>query len=187
MKYFFIFLLLFFYCFSYSQLVSEESLSEFIEVRVHTGYTVYGTTSYKLMYEGLIYRKSGLFSDKPEESKFIPMNDLDINIVVNIQNHLRKHGIYRDDFQPRPYEDTMLVDGDTVITEIKTSGLTDKFVFIDLHNDTYKLIYYKSCDKKVETLIDLLNALIPESDRERFGIKNKRCKHLHWYRKRSKG
>jgi len=134
------------------------SMTEFISIKIQTGYTIFGTNTLSLQREGLIYWFNPFMIDNPEEAKFIPFNQLDIKKVFEIFSYINDEDLVHFKEQEIPKG------------TIKPEGNPYLFSFLIIKNNEYKYFYYSICNDKIDTLIIMLNELIPIEDKESFSI-----------------
>lgn len=138
----------------------SQEKTNFIEVRLHSGYTIYGTTSFKLLREGFIYRTIPHDSTQ-EEVKFIPSKNLNTEKIFQIQKYIYDENLFNIDrlFIPEDWSTTAR----PIVIE-----------FIILGTNHYNVLDYYYCDERMDKLIEMINELVPEIDRYKFRM-NQRC------------
>ena len=142
---------------------SSQSKLNFIEVRVNSGLSVYGFTSIKLVREGLILRTYKVKKKRENEViKFVLFKDLDKKKFVALQDYISQNNILKIEQPIVP--DSIIVSNHNPI----------KLSFIQLEQNYYSNFTYQYCDSRIDTLIKLLNELIPKKDRKMFYI-NQKC------------
>lgn len=128
-------------------------VDDFIEVGISYGYGSYGSTAVKFEREGLLYRYGiyDLNSNKKsytEISHFIPLSGLNRKKVQALQTFLHEKDMFN----------------------LNYIGYTDsiqtfrKCVSINLRSPQgkYKYFCYRSCNSKLDSVIILLNGLLPK-------------------------
>ena len=161
-------ILLFSICIAYGQSTEKSKITytidNFVTIRINTGYTVFGTESIVLQREGLIYWRNPFLADHlPEEerkakAKFIPFEDLDMEKVYKIIKYVHEQKLYEIDYDLSIPEYWHPTSRPTVLT------------FIVHEKSLYNGFNYYYCDQKIDAFIQMMNELIPEEDREKYGI-----------------
>ena len=157
-------ILLFSICISYGQNTKRAkkiySMNDFVDIRISNGNTLLGTQSLTLRVEGLTYWIFTLPENKERKTKFIPFQDLDMEKFYKILKYVNEQKLY----MIRKAE----VSNDTVF---QSNDLTT-IAFMPYDGTLrYNELQCHICNKKIGTLIQLMNELIPEEDRKEFSIK----------------
>ena len=130
------------------------------EVRLSDGPTVYGFTSVKLLREGLVCRKIISEDDKWKEiSFFVPFPALDSKKYQAIQDYIATNKLFEIK---------------EAIPETASTNERDhptRIALIQLEKDEYSSFLYSYCKPEVDTLIKMMNALIPKEQRDIYRIR----------------
>lgn len=128
-------------------------VDDFIEVGISYGYGSYGSTAVKFEREGLLYRYDiyDLNSNKnsyTEISHFIPLSELNGKKVQALQTFLHKKDMFNLNYSG--YADSILT--------------SRKCVSINLRSPQGKCksYCYRSCNSELDSVIILLNNLLPK-------------------------
>ncbi len=125
-----------------------------------------GTPSIKLLKEGLLCERFSVIVNNTHKqfpyfvSSFIPSNKIDTEKLFKLQWYIKTDSIF--------YKDT-------IIEDVELSNSIDEHSWINIliihpdYTSNYILWDTGEC-KKLKKCIELLNDLIPENDREIFGI-----------------
>jgi hypothetical protein len=127
---------------------------DFIEVRIQTGLTIYGTTSVTLIKEGLVCRTTKIVNGKVTEYvDFYKMKKLDIPKVLEVQKYILENQIFEVTNLYVP--ETYVYSGGTTIISF--------YAYATRQCNSFEYIY---CDSQIDTLIKLINELIPKNKKE---------------------
>lgn len=150
----------------------DNILEGFIEIKIRSGYTSYGTISITLQREGLIYWQNPFLAGLPEEAMFIPFTELDSNKVIEIWKYVFDQKLHQIERLPEEnhfsYDSTKHLFVQTIPPHrVNHIALT----FVIHEKNKHSAYVYKYYDKRIDALILMMNELIPLQDRERFSIK----------------
>lgn len=154
--FFFTFFIINVYCQDTAQFSKFRSMTDFISIKINSGYTIFGTKSLSLQREGLILWVDSSFIGGGEEVKVIPYKQIDFKKIFKIIEYIYKHDLInykekkvQEDFSRTPYLITFYV--------------VDKKQYVSF--------YYSICDEEIDILIKMLNDLIPKEDRKKYSIR----------------
>lgn len=124
---------------------------DFVEIRVNAGPSIYGSTSIKLIREGLICRTYIMKKNEEKEIiKFFSFSELDKGKFIELQNYISENNIVNIGQLEVP--DSIIVSHHNPI----------KISFIELNNNDFSTVLYQYCNPEMDNMIVLLNALIPK-------------------------
>ncbi len=132
------------------------SVHRLVSVRITTD-----SSTISLYSEGFIYSKAP-FSNKGShvEAHYIPSYELDEEKVEAIKMHI--------------HENELLTYSQSSVNQLEKERQIERkpavISFIYYDNFEYSYFYYYECDRKINKLIELMNALIPAADRNEFEI-----------------
>lgn len=147
----------------YAQRIEEKNIYstvDFVTIKVQDGFTKFGTQSLSLQPEGFVYWNR-FIEGSEEKAKIIPLTDLDGDKLWSIMQYVYENSMY--DIKELEVSENMV--------KPTTMPIVLSFIFHD--QLLYTKFNYEVCDEKIDTLIRMMNELIPEDDREEFEIKLK--------------
>ena len=129
----------------------------FIEVQYKEGYTIYGTVSVRLAFEGMILR---IHKKRKECIKFIQFDKLNKNKLIKLMEYVNYSNLMSK----------KLVSNDTLCPQSR-HGSTRRFTFVDILKEKSNFIDMECFDEELNQVLKLLNDLIPIRYRKKFSVK----------------
>lgn len=145
------------------------------EIQIFTGATIYGNHILKIDRNGMLLKKTDLYSMKDSEVELINFFNLKGSDLKNYRENFTKLLFFLNDFDFKNYKplkeqvDTVIVDGNIRIrSEIAPMhGSHIRILIIDENMDSY-FLSYQFCEEKLDELIDKVNNMIPKNLREKY-------------------
>lgn len=130
---------------------------DFVEIEVYDGLTVRGTTSVKILYEGLLLRNTCTFCDKANDTIiFLQWNPDLLKKQFTIRKYILDNHIYD-------------IKGDIRSETFYTLRRPTVFK-IYMFDGNLRIFYYYDCNEKIDKLLRLINKLIPVEYRDKISF-----------------